>query len=120
MRGLVTFLAARVARALVAVWLVSTVVFVVMRLSGDPVPLLLPPDAPRSEYARVAKELGTDRPLPVQYAVFLGHVAQADFRTLDPLPRAAMQVAMGLPAGDGRARVDGRSSSRCSSRCPSA
>ena len=30
-------------------WLVSTVVFVVMRLSGDPVPLLLPPDAPISE-----------------------------------------------------------------------
>src|SRR2546426_281818 len=39
MRALVTFLAARLARALVAVWLVSTVVFVVMRLSGDPVPL---------------------------------------------------------------------------------
>ena len=72
MRAVVSFLATRLARALVAVWLVSTVVFVVMRLSGDPVPLLLPPDAPRSEYARVARELGIDRPLPVQYAVFLG------------------------------------------------
>src|SRR5438094_725982 len=61
MRALLTFLASRLTRALIAVWLVSTVVFVVMRLSGDPVPLLLPPDAPRSEYARVAKELGTDR-----------------------------------------------------------
>ena len=51
------------ARALVALWLVSTVVFVVMRLSGDPVPLLLPPDAPRSEIFRVRTELGLDRPL---------------------------------------------------------
>src|SRR2546426_5281047 len=99
MRALVTFLAARLARALVAVWLVSTVVFVVMRLSGDPVPLLLPPDAPRSEYARVAKELGTDRPLPVQYAVFLGHVARADFGRSIHFREPAMRVTMGyLPA----------------------
>src|SRR3989442_2778602 len=99
MRALVTFLAARLARALVAVWLVSTVVFVVMRLSGDPVPLLLPPDAPRSEYARVAKELGTDRPLPVQYAVFLGHIARAEFGRSIHFREPAMRVTMGyLPA----------------------
>jgi len=99
MRALLTFLGARVTRALVAVWLVSTVVFVVMRLSGDPVPLLLPPDAPRSEYARVAKELGTDRPLPVQYAVFLGHVARGDFGRSIHFREPAMRVALGyLPA----------------------
>src|SRR5205809_2709609 len=79
MRALVTFLAARLARALVAVWLVSTVVFVVMRLSGDPVPLLLPPDAPRSEMERVRRDLGLDRPLPVQYAVFLRNTVMLDF-----------------------------------------
>src|SRR5438552_1360018 len=55
MRALVTFLAARLARALVAVWLVSTVVLVVMRLSGDRLPLLLPPAAPRSAFARAAR-----------------------------------------------------------------
>src|SRR3989442_12447729 len=95
MRALVTFLAARLARALVAVWLVSTVVFVVMRLSGDPVPLLLPPDAPRSEFARVARELGTDRPLPVQYAVFLGHVAQGDFGRSIHFREPAMRARRG-------------------------
>ena len=99
MRALVTFLASRLTRALIAVWLVSTVVFVVMRLSGDPVPLLLPPDAPRSEYARVAKELGTDRALPVQYAVFLGHVVQGDFGRSIHFREPAMRVAVGyLPA----------------------
>src|SRR2546430_11808406 len=99
MRALLTFLASRLTRALIAVWLVSTVVFVVMRLSGDPVPLLLPPDAPRSEYARVAKELGTDRALPVQYAVFLGHVVQADFGRSIHFREPAMRVAVGyLPA----------------------
>src|SRR5438132_2430387 len=79
MRGLLPFLASRLVRAAVALWLVSTVVFVVMRLSGDPVPLLLPPDAPRSEIFRVRAELGLDRPLPVQYAVFLGNALRGDF-----------------------------------------
>ena len=99
MRAVVAFLTARFVRALIAVWLVSTVVFVVMRLSGDPVPLLLPPDAPRSEYARVAKELGTDRPLPVQYAVFLQHVVHGDFGRSIHFREPAMRVALGyLPA----------------------
>ena len=79
MRGLLPFLTQRLFRALIALWLVSTVVFVVMRLSGDPVPLLLPPDAPRSEMERVRRELGLDRPLPVQYAVFLGNTLRLDF-----------------------------------------
>src|ERR1700675_3712210 len=79
MRGLLPFLGNRLFRALIALWLVSTVVFVVMRLSGDPVPLLLPPDAPASEMERVRRELGLDRPLAVQYAVFLGNTVRLDF-----------------------------------------
>jgi len=99
MRAIASFLTARALRALVAIWLVSTVVFVVMRLSGDPVPLLLPADAPRSEYERVARELGTDRPLLVQYAVFLGHVVQGDFGRSIHFREPAMRVAVGyLPA----------------------
>jgi peptide/nickel transport system permease protein len=79
MSGLLPFLAQRLFRALIALWLVSTVVFVVMRLSGDPVPLLLPPDAPASEMERVRRELGLDRPLAVQYAIFLGNTLRLDF-----------------------------------------
>ena len=99
MRAAAVFLATRLARALVAVWLVSTVVFIVMRLSGDPVPLLLPPDAPRSEYARVARELGTDRPLPVQYGVFLGNALRGDFGRSIHFREPAARVVVGyLPA----------------------
>src|SRR5256712_5812034 len=123
MRGVLLFLAPRLLRALIAVWLVPTVVFVVMRLSGDPVPLLLPPDAPRSEIFRVRAELGLDRPLPVQYATFLGNVARGDFgrsihfRTpalavvLDYLPATVqlgltaflLAVAVAVPIGVGSA-----------------
>jgi ABC-type dipeptide/oligopeptide/nickel transport system permease component len=96
MRG---FLAYRLFRTLVALWLVSTVVFVVMRLSGDPVPLLLPPDAPIAEMERVRRDLGLDRPLPVQYAVFLGNVVHGDFGRSIHFRQPAMAVALSyLPA----------------------
>src|SRR3989441_852221 len=99
MRGVLLFLAPRLLRALIAVWLVSTVVFVVMRLSGDPVPLLLPPDAPRSEIFRVRTELGLDRPLPVQYATFLANVLRGDFGRSIHFREPAARVVLGyLPA----------------------
>jgi ABC-type dipeptide/oligopeptide/nickel transport system permease component len=99
MRGFLGFLGTRLARAFVALWLVSTVVFVVMRLSGDPVPLLLPPDAPRAEIFRVRAELGLDRPLPVQYGVFLANVARGDFGRSIHFREPAMTVVLGyVPA----------------------
>ena len=99
MRGFFAFLGTRLARAFVALWLVSTVVFVVMRLSGDPVPLLLPPDAPRSEIFRVRAELGLDRPIIVQYGVFLAHIARGDFGRSIHFREPAMKVVAGyLPA----------------------
>ena len=70
-----------------------------MRLSGDPVPLLLPPDAPRSEIFRVRAELGLDRPLPVQYATFLGNVLRGDFGRSIHFREPAARVVLGyLPA----------------------
>jgi peptide/nickel transport system permease protein len=99
MRAVFVVLAHRLLRAVIALWLVSTVVFVVMRLSGDPVPLLLPPDAPRSEIFRVRAELGLDRPLPVQYAVFLGHALRGDFGRSIHFRTPAMEVVLErLPA----------------------
>jgi peptide/nickel transport system permease protein len=98
MRGFLPFLGHRLFRAFIALWLVSTVVFVVMRLSGDPVPLLLPPDAPRSEIFRVRAELGLDRPLPVQYGVFLANLARGDFGRSIHFREPAFNVVRGYLA----------------------
>src|SRR5262245_19357359 len=93
MRGFGGFLAYRLFRTMVALWLVSTVVFVVTRLSGDPVPLLLPPDAPIAAMGRVRRELGLDQPLPVQYGVFLSNVLRGDFGRSIHFRQPAMDVA---------------------------
>jgi len=99
MRSLFSFLAPRLLRAVVSMWLVSSVVFVVMHLSGDPAPLLLPPDAPHSEILRVRAELGLDRPLLVQYGVFIGNVLAGDFGRSIHFRESATRVVLGyLPA----------------------
>ena len=99
MHGFGAFLAYRLFRTLIALWLVSTVVFVVIRLSGDPVPLLLPPDAPVAEMERVRHDLGLDRPLAVQYAVFIGNVLRGNFGRSIHFRQPAMEVALSyLPA----------------------
>jgi ABC-type dipeptide/oligopeptide/nickel transport system permease component len=79
MQGIGRFLLYRLLRMIVALWSVVTVVFIVMRLSGDPVPLLLPPDAPIAEINRVRTEMGLDRPILVQYGVFIRQAIRGDF-----------------------------------------
>jgi peptide/nickel transport system permease protein len=65
-----------------------------MRLSGDPAPLLLPPDAPVAEMERVRRDLGLDRPLAVQYGVYLGNVLRGDFGRSIHFRQPAMEVAV--------------------------
>ena len=93
MQGFGRFLVYRLGRMLVALWAVVTVVFVVMRLSGDPVPLLLPPDAPIAEMERLRHEMGLDRPIFVQYGVFVNQALRGDFGRSIHFRTSAMQVA---------------------------
>ena len=92
MQGFGQFLIYRLLRLLVALWCVVTVVFVVMRLSGDPVPLLLPPDAPIAEMERLRHDMGLDRPIYVQYGVFINQAVQGDFGRSIHFRSSAMQV----------------------------
>ncbi len=92
MQGFGGFLIYRLFRLLIALWCVVTVVFVVMRLSGDPVPLLLPPDAPIAEMERLRHDMGLDRPIYVQYGVFINQAVQGDFGRSIHFRTSAMQV----------------------------
>ena len=55
------------------------IVFVAQRLSGDPVALLLPMDATEADFEAMRAALGLDRPLPVQFVVFLRDALLGDF-----------------------------------------
>jgi ABC-type dipeptide/oligopeptide/nickel transport system permease component len=58
---------------------VSLLSFVFMRLSGDPVMLMLPPDATHQQIEEFRERLGFNEPLPLQYLAFLSRAVHGDF-----------------------------------------
>ncbi|WP_411501499.1 ABC transporter permease [Brevibacillus centrosporus] len=73
------YLIKRTVQVLVVLFLALTTVFFIIRLSGDPTALFLPPDAPREQLEEFRKALGFDRPLYVQYTEFITNAVQGDF-----------------------------------------
>src|SRR5829696_910497 len=65
---------------LVALWVASVVVFVMLRLlPGDLASVIAGPEAPRERVEAIRIELGLDRPLAEQYVDWLGGVVTGDF-----------------------------------------
>jgi peptide/nickel transport system permease protein len=60
---------------------ITLIVFVLVRISGDPVVLMLPEDAEPWQIEALREALGLDRPVPVQYAMFLRDLLRGDFGT---------------------------------------
>lgn len=65
--------------ALISILGASVIIFVISRLTGDPVTLMLPMEAPQSAIDALKQELGLDRPLWEQYFLFLWKAIQGDF-----------------------------------------
>jgi peptide/nickel transport system permease protein len=93
------FVVRRLVQAVLVVFGVSLVVFCVVRLSGDPTYLMLSPNATEEDRRRFARELGLDRPLYVQYIVFVQRAVGGDFgRSLRYNQSALALVLERLPA----------------------
>ena len=71
----------RVMQALLAFLAVSMLVFWVARLSGDVLNTLMPMEATAEDFAQAREHLGLDKPLPVQYAIYVSQVVRGDFGT---------------------------------------
>lgn len=69
----------RVGHALLSLFAVTIFVFLLVRLTGDPINTILPDSATQADYDRVAARLGLDQPMWVQYFRFIGQVATGDF-----------------------------------------
>lgn len=73
------YLLRRIPRMIVVVWGAVTVIFLLQRLSGDPVALMLPDVATQEQQDAVRADLGLDKPILVQYLMFVGRFARLDF-----------------------------------------
>lgn len=94
------FLAIRVAESLVALLVISVLVFALTHVSGSPVDAMLPDDATPEQAENLIEEWGLDRPLPVQYFTFLGNALQGDLgQSLKWRGKSATEVVLDhLPA----------------------
>jgi peptide/nickel transport system permease protein len=89
-----SFLARRLLHAVFVVWGVVTVVFFLVRLTGDPTFFLVDQSATQEEIAHMRAFLGLDRPLVVQYVEFVGAAVRGDFGASIREKRPAMRMVM--------------------------
>jgi ABC-type dipeptide/oligopeptide/nickel transport system permease component len=76
---------------------VVTIAFFVLRLAtGDPARLVNPPGTPEEIIAQTRRQIGTDRPLPVQYIAYLWDALRGDlgtsFRGAQPVADAVLSA----------------------------
>jgi len=88
------FLLRRLVHAVFVVWGVVTVVFFLVRLTGDPSLFLVDQSATQDEIARMRAQLGLDRPVAVQYGDFLGAAVRGDFGQSIREKRPAMRIVL--------------------------
>ena len=76
------FLARRALFAVITVFAATLIVFTVSRLTGDPLEFLIRPEgygvSPEA-LAAISKKIGLDRPLAMQYLIWIGGVLRGDF-----------------------------------------
>jgi len=78
---MLVFIIRRLLQSVLVLLAVSIVVFTGIYAVGDPVDILLPDDANDSERQAAIKALGLDKPLIVQYGIFLAKALQGDLGT---------------------------------------
>jgi ABC-type dipeptide/oligopeptide/nickel transport system permease component len=93
------YLAAALVHAAAVALGVSMLSFLFMRLSGDPVMLMLPPDATHQQIEEFRERMGFNAPLALQYLRFLSGAARGDFGTSLRHQQPAMDLVLErLPA----------------------
>jgi peptide/nickel transport system permease protein len=82
----------RLQHGVVVIFGVTVLVFVVTRMVGDPVKIMLPLEATAEQRAEFEKQLGLDRPIWVQFIDFMDGLTRLDFGDSLWQRRPAMRI----------------------------
>lgn len=89
----------RFVQAIICLLAISVVVFGLVRLTGDPTMFFISESSTQEDYDRIHAQLGLDKPLYIQYGVFLSQVARGDFGHSIFMKRSVASIIAGrLPA----------------------
>ena len=73
------FILKRLLYAVFVLWGVATIVFFLVRLTGDPIAIMLPPDASIEQIEELKATFGLDKPYLEQYVLYLRNLLQLNF-----------------------------------------
>jgi len=73
------FIVKRLGYSLLSLLLLTLIIFLLVRLTGDPSVLLVEPGASKEDLIAIRAQLGLDRPLWVQYGQFMSSLLRGDF-----------------------------------------
>ena len=73
------YIVRRVGEAVLALFALSVIIFLMVRLTGDPALLMLPPDAGADALVDIRHSMGLDKPLVTQYGLFIRDYAKGSF-----------------------------------------
>jgi len=88
------FLITRFVQMAITLFIVSLVVFFMVRLRGDPIAVMAPPTFSEEQVAQLRRAWGFDRPLGEQYVLFLTKAVTGDFGQSVQARRPAMELVM--------------------------
>lgn len=86
------FIVRRLFQAAIVLLVMSFLVFVGIFAVGDPIEILINPDAPQAEIERARTALGLDRPLYEQYLTFLQNALRGDLGVSFVYNRPALEM----------------------------
>lgn len=75
---MIRLISLRIVQGILSMVVVSLVVFVLVRLTGDPLDVLLPLSATEEMYIEFAERLRLSEPLPIQYLAYVGDLLRGD------------------------------------------
>ena len=78
---MIRFVLSRLVQSLIALAILSVVVFVLARFTGDPLHMIMPMSATEEDFDNARRYLGLDRPYLEQYLTFVGRAVTGDFGT---------------------------------------
>ena len=76
---MLAFILRRLLQGIIVMLVVGFIAFSLFNFVGDPVSLMLPPEATQADREQMRQSLGLDKPFYAQFATFLGNAVQGNF-----------------------------------------
>ena len=74
-----SYLLKRLVHSVVIIIGISVIVFLISRMTGDPISIMVDFNTPQADRDIIRKELGLDKPIALQYIIFLKKAFKGDF-----------------------------------------